>query len=120
MENAIMKINTEMQKDASNEYLEIIGHYIIDRCTSDESIAKAVNDGKTLAGAMDAIKTEARKKAKGNCGVMKDREIFDAVDKYLNAAHDEDARAKSIASVDGGSAPVKSTPSLDLDFDSLI
>lgn len=32
MENAIAKINAEMQKDPDNTYLEIVGHYIIDRC----------------------------------------------------------------------------------------
>ena len=37
IEKAIEKINAEMQKDPSDRYMEIIGHYIIDRC--DEALA---------------------------------------------------------------------------------
>lgn len=117
MEKAIEKINSEMQKDPSNEYLEILGHYIIDRC-SDEKVAAAVNKGKTLKGAYEAVKSTARKKGSG-CVVMKDTDIFDAVDKYLEVDTDEEARANAKASVDGTSAPAKKAAAIDLDFDSM-
>lgn len=116
MKNAIEKINAEMQKEPDNQYLEILGHYIIDRC-SDIEVAKAVNNGKTLKGAFEAVKASAKKKGSG-CVVMKDNDIYDAVDKYLEAETDEEARQKSKASVDGGTAP-KKLASINIDFDSM-
>lgn len=45
MYNAIAKINEEMQKDPNNRYLEILGQYIIDRC-SEKAVASVIwSDG---------------------------------------------------------------------------
>ena len=46
---AIEKINTEMQKNPTDQYTEIVGQYIIDRCTSDTDGALVAKEGKTLA-----------------------------------------------------------------------
>ena len=116
MLKAIEKINAEMQKEPDNQYLEILGHYIIDRC-SDPKVSQAINNGKTLKGAFEAVKSAAKKKGSG-CVVMKDNDIYDAVDKYLEAETDQEARLKSKASVDGGTAPKKAA-SINLDFDSM-
>lgn len=45
MEDAIMKINAEMQKDPQNPYLEIVGTYVIDRC-GEENTERAVDGGR--------------------------------------------------------------------------
>ena len=120
MEKAIEKIDAEMQKDPTNTNLEIIGHYIIDRCARSGEVVKAINGGKTLSGAMDALKAEAKKKAKGNCGMLRDTEIFDIIDKYLSAMPDEQVRADTKRAVDGDLPVRPKTPTLDLDFESLI
>lgn len=99
MYNAIAKINEEMQKDPNNRYLEILGQYIIDRC-SEKAVADAVNGGKTLEGAYKAVEAVARKK-KGQCVVMSDGEIFDAADKYLGVPKSGKARAHTKGEVDG-------------------
>lgn len=99
MYNAIAKINEEMQKDPNNRYLEILGQYIIDRC-SEKAVASAVNGGKTLEGACKAVEAAARKK-KGQCIVMSDGEIFDAADEYLGVSKNDKARAHTKGEVDG-------------------
>jgi len=120
MENAIAKINAEMQKDPDNTYLEIVGHYIIDRC-AEPAVTAAVNGGKTLAGAMEAITSVARKKVSSKCAVMRDAEIFDAIDKYLGVGKNHEARAKSKREVDGGEAYEANPPKLlDLSFEDLL
>lgn len=49
---AIEKINTEMQKNPTDQYTEIVGQYIIDRCADDQDGAMVAKDGKTLPAAM--------------------------------------------------------------------
>ncbi len=121
-EQAIVKINEEMQKDADNKYLEILGHYVIDRCEDKLCAEKVIKGTLTLKGAFEEIKKKAKKTAKNGCSVMKDREIFDVVDRYFGFSVDDKQRQKSISSVDGVEVSEK-TPSvnaLDLDFESLI
>ncbi len=116
MEKAIAAINAEMQKEPSNQYLEIIGQYMIDRC-SEQTVADSVNKRKTLKGAMDAIRAAAKKKG-GQCVVMRDEEILDAVDTYFGIGKDESARRSCKVFVDGGTpAPADM---LDLNFEDLI
>ena len=117
MENAIAKINTEMQKAPNNKNLEIIGQYIIDRC-SDIKVAESVNSGKNLCGAMKAIEGAARKKGSG-CVMMRDEEIFDSVDEYLGITKDAEARRASKAFADGEPTPAPAN-FLDLEFEDLI
>ena len=116
MEKAIAAINAEMQKEPGNQYLEIIGQYIIDRCT-EQYIADKINRGLTLAGAMNAIKSAAKKKG-GQCVVMRDEEILDAVDAYFGMGKNTSARQKCKAFVDGGTPATSDL--LDLNFEDLI
>lgn len=53
-DEAIAKINAEMQKNPNDLYTEIIGQYIIDRCSDEAVAAKAAAPRKSLAGAMQA------------------------------------------------------------------
>lgn len=122
MYNAISKINEEMQKEPSNKYLEIIGHYIIDRC-SEEAVAKAVNNPeKSLNGAYEHIEIAARKKASKHCAVMTDSEIFDAIDEYFGISANSGARAHTKGEVDGvpslSETVENNSKSVNLDFDS--
>ena len=123
-QDAVMKINLEMQKDPQNRYMEIVGHYIIDRC-GDEAVASAVMDsGKTLEGAMKAITAAARKNVKGSVGIMSDTDVFDAIDQYLSAGRDDAVRQAVRREVDGSgavtAAPVPQDNLISLDFDSFI
>ena len=80
---AVEKINTEMQKNPTDKYTEIVGQYIIDRCANDEDGALVAKDGKTLAGAMEAVMEKAKSAKRGNYAVLLPAEVFGAVDKYF-------------------------------------
>ncbi len=123
MENAIKKINEQMQKNPTDVYTEIIGHYIIERCESLQETVDAVNEGKSLEGALEAVTTAAKSKAKNGAAVMNDSEIFNTIDKYLSAPRDDEARQKIKASVDGDTedkSETQKSSGLDIDFESLI
>lgn len=92
---AIEKINAEMQKNPNDQYTEIIGQYIIDRCADDGDGAKVAADGKTLAGAMKAVMDRASRAKKGNVAVLLPAEVFTAVDKYFGLQ--TNAKAQELA-----------------------
>lgn len=97
MEEAIKKINDEMQKDPNNTYMEIIGHYLIDRATAEPMVAAAINEPKkTLKGAMDEIIKVAQKKKKGNVAVLTPPQVFETVDKYFGMTPNHAAMYKSL------------------------
>lgn len=103
-DKAIAKINAEMQKNPNDLYTEIIGQYIIDRC-SDEAVAvKAVAPGKSLAGAMSAVMAAAKKSAKNSVAVLTPAAVFGEVDKYLGIPEDRAAQAAAMMAA-GGQAP---------------
>lgn len=95
-EKAIEKINTEMQKNPDDSYMEIIGHYIIDRCEEQNAAEKVAIDGKTLKGAMDAVMAKAQKAKKGNVAVLTPATVFSAVDAYFGITTDTAAQLKAI------------------------
>lgn len=95
------KINTEMQKDPANKYLEIIGHYVLDRCVDEACEKKASDEKKTLAGTMQEILKEAGRKKQGNVAVLLPADVFGTVDKYFGFATDVAAQAAAMS----GAAP---------------
>lgn len=98
---AIEKINGEMQKNAADKYTEIIGQYIIDRCTNDLDAAKVANEQKSLGGAMKAVMGLASKKKHGNVAVLMPQEVFGEIDKYFGFATDENAQEQAIMAACG-------------------
>ena len=98
IDDAIVKINEAMQKDAANKYLEIVGQYIIDRVTNEASAELVLAEDKTLSGACDAIKALAAKNSRGNVGVVSDIEGLAAVDRYFG--FDEASGRVSVSAAD--------------------
>jgi len=124
IEKAIEKINAEMQKKPDDKYLEIIGHYLIDCCT-DTRIAEALlAENKTLNGACEAIRAEAKKRAKGGVGILDLFEGLDVVDKYFKLPLNSDVRGAIIRQLYGAVQPPPTAASspdpLKLDFDSFM
>lgn len=96
MEEAIKKINDEMQRDPNNTYMEIIGHYLIDRATAEPMVAAAINEPKkTLKGAMEKVRAIAGKKKHVGVSVLTHLEVFPAVDDYFGIEKNEIAMYKS-------------------------
>lgn len=116
IDRAIEKINAEMQKDPSNRYMEIIGHYVIDRC--DEALAAKIAEGKTLKDAMTAVERRAGKAKKGNVAVLTPGEVFGEVDKYFGLPADTAAQWKAMG-LQPAEAPEREHPrtsSADIDL----
>lgn len=117
---AIQKINTEMQKDPTNQYMEIVGQYIIDRCTSDTDGALVAKEGKTLAGAMGAVMERAKKAKHGNYAVLLPEQVFAAVDAYFGMQTDQEAQERAMMAAYGAThtpvaPPADKKVALDLD-----
>lgn len=98
---AIEKINTEMQKNPTDQYTEIVGQYIIDRCTSDTDGALVAKEGKTLAGAMTAVMERAKKAKHRNYAVLLPAQVFGAVDEYFGMQTDEEAQERAMMAACG-------------------
>lgn len=83
IQDAIIKINAEMQADPADMYLEAIGHHVIDACATEQAAAAILAEGKTLKGAMAEVKNAVKKQAKGGVAVMRDGDVYAIVDKYF-------------------------------------
>lgn len=110
IDQAIEKINAEMQKNPSDPYTEIIGHYVIDRCMDEVSAAKVCAEKKTLKGAMEAVTAKARKAKTGNVAVLLPGDVFGEVDRYFGLSADPAAQQKAMAAAAPGGAVSRSAP----------
>lgn len=99
---AIAKINAEMQKNSDDLYTEIVGQYVIDRITDNETAKKILADKKDLKGAMDAVMKKAKLQKRGNVAVLTPAEVFGAVDAYFGLKRDDNAQMKAML---GAGAP---------------
>lgn len=119
IDKAIEKINSEMQQDASDTYIEIVGHYVIDRCTDDITAAKVAAEGKSLQAAMEQVTGEAMRVVRGNVAVLTPETVFNAVDSYFELQRDEGIREKALMAAYGAmqttvNPPVANKVALDL------
>lgn len=110
IDKAIEKINAEMQKNPADIYTEIIGHYIIDRCSDDITAAKIAADNKSMKGAMDAIMQKARAAAKGNVAALMPATVFGAVDQYFGIPTNEAAQESAMMTACGATETQKRVP----------
>ena len=111
-EDAIKKINNEMQKNPGDAYLEAIGHYVIDRCYIPE-VQNAVGNGVTLKSAMQKVLDKAKRQKRGNVAVLTDEEVFSIVAKCFGIKYEEKPQQIPI------SEPKQTTGIINLEFDDL-
>lgn len=83
IEDAIKKINTEIQKEPSNRYLALVGEHIIDNITSEAAAEKVLKKEKTLAKALGGIQNKASKQKTGNCAVIEDSVVYGWAREYF-------------------------------------
>lgn len=95
IDDAIKKINDEVQKDPENMYIAAVGEHIIDCITTEEAADAALASNKTLSGALEGISSHMREKARerhkaaggknGGCEVLAvpDEEVFKMARKYF-------------------------------------
>lgn len=83
-QQAIDKLDAEMEqaKDPCSKY---IAEQLLQLATSCPEVAeKILERKKTLAGALDAIKAEAKKHAVGGCGCVDEAQAVEIACKYYN------------------------------------
>lgn len=103
IQQAIIKINTEMQKSPDNKYIETIGHHVIDAITTEANAKVVLDEQKNLAGAMAKVRDKARGQAVNNVAVMADDEVYAVVDEYFGLTAAPVAPAPGKVSLDIGS-----------------
>ena len=83
---AVGKLDMEVKKEkGQNGYLESIANFLKVEAEKDEKIAIAIRKkGKKLTEAYKTVENEARKRKKSgsNCVVMRDKDVFEIVEKY--------------------------------------
>ena len=83
IDEARMKLADESSKDNKITPLEEL---LTDMITNDNIAAKILAEGKTLKGAMDMIRQEAKKDAKGGVGYVSDKRAVEIAEEYYGIA----------------------------------
>lgn len=92
IEEAIKKINDEVQKNHSNTYLVMVGEHIID-CIRTEADAEKVLEGKkNLSGCLGSITGKARHRKTGNVAVIDDVTVYGWAREYFGLAAAEEKK----------------------------
>lgn len=94
---AIKKLDKEMEaaKDPCSKY---IAEQLLQLATSCPEVSeKILEQKKTLAGALDAIKAEAKKHAAGGCGCVDEAQAVEIACKYYNIEDTEPAAGVTAA-----------------------
>lgn len=76
IEDAIKKINGEVQKNHSNTYLVLVGEHIIDCIVTEEAGEKVLQAGKSLESCLGHIQKEAAKQKSGSVAVIEDATVY--------------------------------------------
>lgn len=76
IEDAIKKINEEIQKQPENRYLALVGEHIIDQITTEDKAEKVLQEKRTMKGAMKEILGKARKQKYGNYAAVEDAVVY--------------------------------------------
>jgi len=95
---AIDKITKEVN-DSKNTHAQVMGEYLIDHIT-EESAAKILQEGKTIAGAISDITSKASKQKNGNMAMVRDDVVFGWLNDYFGIGKTE--QQKSTAPEDAG------------------
>lgn len=94
---AIKKLDKEMEA-AKNSCSKYIAEQLLQLATSCPEVSeKILEQKKTLAGALDAIKVEAKKHAVGGCGCVDEAQAVEIACKYYNIKATEPAAGATAA-----------------------
>ncbi len=99
IENAIEKLNNEIQKKPQDLYTALVGEHLIDCITTETAAEKVLEKGKTLEEALKKIRGNAKEKAVGGCAVIADEEVYKWAREYfgLEAIEAGDVKSANIA-----------------------
>jgi hypothetical protein len=117
LNNAISKIQTEMNGAANNSYIQAVGSFLLQHLeTNPGSAEKIMASDKTIAKSLEEMRKAAEKKKFGNCAMLTDAEGFAVVLKYFGI---EMVAVGSVMAAKTANipAPVTSSQNAEIDFD---
>lgn len=84
LKNAISKIQTEMNQNTSNQYIQVVGGFLLQHLEANpESAEKIMAADKTIGKSLDEMRKVAEENKVGTCAVLTDAEGFAVVLKYF-------------------------------------
>ena len=83
IEDAIKKINTEIQKEPNNRYIALIGEHIIDCITSETAAERVLQEERTLERALTGIENRAKQQQFKGYAVIEDAVVYGWAREYF-------------------------------------
>lgn len=113
-ENAVDRLRDELAKKHDDPNIQFLGEYLTGRLSADHGLAdKLAADGKSIDGALNAIRDYARKIQKNNRACVPDAKGFAIACEYYGIPKDgEKPHTQTSAHAQG---PAKADDELDLD-----
>lgn len=110
MQEAVNKIQSEMEKFKKNPLAQVLGKYLAEECGSSETIAESVmKNEKTLKDLAEHITAYAKKKATGGMAMIAKEEVFAETLKFYGTKAAVTKSAENvIKEADSVPEPVKS------------
>lgn len=113
LEDAKKKLQSEMDSSQNNSYVQVVGQFLLDYLqTHPEDSKKILEENKTIAKSLDAMRKEAEKKKVGNCAVLTGQEVFPIILKYFGI----DATPETPTII---TTPTQPSTNLDIDLEDL-
>jgi hypothetical protein len=94
IEDAIKKINLQIQMSPNDKYRALIGEYIIDQITTEAAAEQILQAEKTLNRALVEITKKAEKQKMGNCAVIEDSVVYGWAREYFGLTANPQAPAE--------------------------
>ncbi|OME03394.1 hypothetical protein BSK54_08050 [Paenibacillus odorifer] len=121
MEQAVNKLRAEMEA-SKNPYVKVVGEHLLNVLEINPAAAeKVLAEGKTISGALAAMKTEATKNKFDGMAMLTDEEGYAIALKYFGLTGTIPAPAVALAQAAPvpPPAPMTSTPTLGIYVDDL-
>ncbi len=105
LQKVIDALEKECRKNGNSHMYEVISNHLISQCEANsqvlEIMAKAIDEKKSINGAIGKMRDEAKKRAVGGYGILTDEEGFEIVRKYfgIKKEKNEEERTAEIVSL---------------------
>ncbi|WP_044480472.1 hypothetical protein [Paenibacillus antibioticophila] len=110
LQEALRKLQKEITDSKGDDYTNLVGSFLMDHIRQNPHHAPLiVAEGKSVAGSLKAMQTEASKKKKGNFAMLTPDQGFAVVLKYYG-----------ISSKKSASEPAPAPQTLDISLDELM
>jgi len=112
-QNAISKIQTEINQNTSNQYIQVVGGFLLQHLNVNPELAeKIMATDKTIGKSLDEMRKVAEKQKVDTCAVLTDAEGFAVVMKYFGI----EVPVNAAAPIAPAPAEAPTAPTVDFDI----